>query len=416
MSNIKPFKGLRPTQDKVHLVAALPYDVMSSNEARVRAAGNPYSFLHVDKAEIDLDPSVSLYDDAVYAKAAENLDKMISDGVYQQDGKEVFYIYMLTMNKREQTGLVCCCDIDEYSNGTIKKHEHTIKAKESDRKRHVDVCDANTGPAFLTYRAQKSISDIINRYKAAHRPMYDFITTDGITHTAWLVDDDEIIDQIKKLFAEVPCLYIADGHHRTAATVDVGLERRAKAAQQNPEAEYNYFLAVLFPDEELKIMDYNRVVRDLNNHSVEEFFNLLKENFEIEEAPIAPFNPPFPHSFSMYLDGKWYSLTAKADIIDDSDPIMCLDVSILQKWVIEPILGITDVRSDSRIDFVGGIRGLCELENIVNSGEMKVAFALYPTTIEQVMTIADYNMVMPPKSTWFEPKLRSGIFIHKLSE
>ena len=416
MSNIKPFKGIRPTQDKVHLVAALPYDVMSSDEARKRAEGNPYSFLHVDKAEIDLDPSVNLYDDVVYEKAKENLDKMISDGVYVQDEKEVFYIYMLTMNKREQTGLVCCCDIDEYVNGTIKKHEFTIKAKEADRIRHVDTCDANTGPIFLTYRAQRAISDVVNRYKAAHRPLYDFITTDGITHTAWLVDDEEIVDQLKKLFAEVPCLYIADGHHRTASAVEVGLKRRAEAATVDPEAEYNYFLTVLFPDNELEIMDYNRVVRDLNNHSVEEFFALLKENFEIDEAPIAPFNPPFPHSFSMYLEGQWYSLTAKSDIIDDSDPIMCLDVSILHKWIIEPILGITDVRTDSRIDFVGGIRGLCELENRVNSGDMKVAFALYPTTIEQVMNIADKGLVMPTTSTWFEPKLRSGIFIHKLSE
>lgn len=415
MSNIKPFKGIRPTQDKVHLVAALPYDVMSSSEARVRAEGNPLSFLHVDKAEIDLDPSVNLYDDAVYEKAAENLNKMISDGIYQQDEKEVFYIYMLTMNKREQTGLVCCCDIDEYVNGTIKKHEHTIKAKEEDRLRHIDACDANTGPVFLTYRARRDISDIINRYKAAHRPMYDFITTDGITHTAWLIDDEEVIDQLKKLFAEVPALYIADGHHRSASTVEVGLKRRSEAKNADIDAEYNYFLSVLFPDNELHIMDYNRVITDLNGHSKEAFFELIRENFEIDEAPIAPFNPPFPHSFSMYIDNQWYLLTAKEGIIDDSDPIMCLDVSILHKWIIEPILGITDVRSDSRIDFVGGIRGLCELENRVNSGEMKVAFALYPTTIEQVMTIADNSLVMPPKSTWFEPKLRSGIFIHKLS-
>ncbi|MBR5535551.1 MAG: DUF1015 domain-containing protein [Clostridia bacterium] len=415
MSNIKPFKGIRPTQDKVHLVAALPYDVMNSEEARERAEGNPYSFLHIDKAEIDLDPSVNLYDDAVYNKAAENLNKMLEDGIFIQDEKECFYIYTLTMNKREQTGLVCCCDIDEYLNGTIKKHEFTIKAKEADRIRHVDTCDANTGPIFLTYRAQRDICDIINRYKASHRPLYDFITTDGVTHTVWLVDKEDTVDSLKKLFAEVPALYIADGHHRTASAVEVGLKRRNEAKTVDPDAEYNYFLSVLFPDEELHIMDYNRVIKDLNGHSKEAFFNLIKENFDITEAPIAPFNPPFAHSFSMYIDNTWYSLIAKADIIDDSDPIMCLDVSILHKWLIEPILGITDVRSDSRIDFVGGIRGLCELENRVNSGEAKVAFALYPTTIEQVMNIADKGMVMPPKSTWFEPKLRSGIFIHKLS-
>lgn len=416
MSNIRPFKGIRPTRDIVHRVAALPYDVMTSSEAREKAEGNPYSFLHVDKAEIDFDPSVNPYDGAVYEKAAENLNKMISDGIYIQDDTPVFYLYMLTMNSREQTGIVCCTDIDEYLNGTIKKHEYTIKAKEEDRIRHVDTCDANTGPIFLTYRSDKNITDTINRFKASRRPTYDFISTDGITHTVWVVDDDDVIDRLKKLFAEVPSLYIADGHHRAASAVEVGLKRRNEASTENPDAEYNYFLSVLFPDDELHIMDYNRVVRDLNNHSKEEFFSLIEENFYVEEAPIAPFNPPYAHSFSMYLDGKWYSLTAKSEIVDDSDPIMCLDVSILHKWIIEPILGITDVRTDSRIDFVGGIRGLCELENRVNSKDAEVAFALFPTTVSQVMTVADKNLVMPPKSTWFEPKLRSGIFIHKLSE
>ncbi len=415
MSNIRPFKGYRPVHGKAHLVAALPYDVLSSDEAREEVIGNPYSFLHVDKAEIDLDPSVNPYDDAVYQKAAENLNKMISDGIYMQDNKNVFYLYSLMMNKREQTGLVCCANIDEYLNGTIKKHEFTIKAKEEDRIRHVDTCDANTGPIFLTYRAQREISDIINNYKTVHDPVYDFIATDGVTHTVWVVDNDETVSHLKELFESVPCLYIADGHHRTASAVDVGLKRRAEATVFDPDAEYNYFLAVLFPDEELRIMDYNRVVRDLNNLSEEEFFNRIREHFDISPAPIAPYSPPMPHSFSMYINSKWYCLTAKDDIIDDSDPIMRLDVSILHKWLIEPILGIKDVRSDSRIDFVGGIRGLCELENIVNSGRMRVAFALYPTTVAEVMDIADNNLIMPPKSTWFEPKLRSGIFIHKLS-
>lgn len=414
MSTIRPFKGFRPTPDKAHLVAALPYDVLTSDEARVAVKDNPYSFLHVDKAEIDLDPAVSLYDDAVYEKATENLNKMISECIYIRDEKPVFYLYSLTMNSREQTGLVCCTSIDEYLNGTIKKHEFTIKAKEADRIRHVDTCDANTGPIFLTYRAEAAVSRIISEYKTSNTPVYDFTSEDGITHTVWVIDHDETILTLINLFEKVPALYIADGHHRTASAVNVGLKRRAEAGEAKSDAEYNYFLSVLFPDCELKIFDYNRVVKDLNNLSEEDFFQLVQKHFDISEAALSP-RPSLPHSFGMYLNGKWYTLNAKEEIIDNNDPIMCLDVSILQKWLLEPILGIGDPRADSRIGFVGGIRGLEELERLVDSGTMKVAFALYPTTVAEVMAIADNNMVMPPKSTWFEPKLRSGLFIHKLS-
>ncbi len=415
MSNIRPFKGFRPTPDKAHLVAALPYDVMSSAEACVEAFDNPYSFLHVDKAEIDLDPSISPYDEAVYLKAAENLEKMISEGTYIQDEKPVFYLYALTMNGRTQTGLVCCCDVDEYLNGKIKKHEFTLKAKEIDRMKHVDTCDANTGPIFLMYRAKEEISVLINSYKQDNPPVYDFTSDDNITHKVWVINNTETVEKISELFKAVPSLYIADGHHRNASAVNVALKRRKEASTFSPDAEYNFYLSVLFPDNELKIFDYNRVVKDINNLSEEKFFNLIRESFDISPVTDSP-RPTNIHTFGMYINGKWYRLTAKNEIVDDNDPTMSLDVSILQKWILEPILGITDVRTNPRIDFVGGIRGLGELEKRVDSGEMKIAFAMYPTTVGQVMAIADNNLIMPPKSTWFEPKLRSGIFVHKLSE
>ena len=413
MSNIRPFKGFRPAKDKAHLVAALPYDVMNSDEARVQVIGNPYSFLHVDKAEIDLDPSVDIHDPSVYQKAAENLNKMISDGIYLQDEKSVFYLYSLTMNGREQTGLVCCCDIDEYLNGSIKKHEFTLKAKEIDRMKHVDICNANTGPIFLMYRAREAISALINDYKASNAPVYDFTSEDGITHKVWVIDKDETICEIQSLFSLVPNLYIADGHHRNASAVNVGLQRREDAPSPDPEAEYNYYLAVLFPDSELKIFDYNRVVKDLNHHSEESFFKLLREHFDISPVTSSP-RPTAPHTYGMYINGKWYRLIAKDAIIDDNDPIMSLDVSILQKWVLEPILGIADPRTNARIDFVGGIRGLQHLADRVDSGEMTVAFSMYPTTMDDLMDIADAGAIMPPKSTWFEPKLRSGLFVHEI--
>lgn len=415
MSVIKPFKGYRPVPKLASRVAALPYDVMTSAEARYAAKNNPYSFLHVDKAEIDLDPSTDLYDEAVYQKAAENLSKMIRDKVYIQDDKEVFYIYSLTMNGRRQTGLVACASVDEYLSGAIKKHELTRADKEADRIRHVDICDANTGPIFLTYRAKEEISSLIEAYTKAHAPVYDFTAEDSVSHTVWLADDEKTISRLKELFLSVPALYIADGHHRNASAVRVALKRRENAKAEDKNAEYNYYLAVLFPDNELHVLDYNRVVRDLNSLSAEEFLNRLSECFVVKEADIAPCRPSAPHNFGMYLDKKWYLLTLKDGIVPENDPIKALDVSILQEKVLTPILGIGDIRTDSRIDFVGGIRGLSELEKRVDSGEMRLAFSMYPTSVAQMMNVADNNLIMPPKSTWFEPKPRSGLFIHKLS-
>ena len=415
MSVIKPFHGFRPTKELADKVAALPYDVMTSDEAREIAKDNPYSFLHVDKAEIDLDPGVNIYSDAVYEKAAENLDKMISDKTYIQDEKDVFYIYSLVMDGRRQTGLVACASVDEYLNGTIKKHELTRADKEADRIRHVDVCDANTGPIFLTYRTKPEISNLIESFTFANAPIYDFTAEDGVSHTVWLIDDDTVIKTVKELFLTVPALYIADGHHRNASAVKVALKRREEAQYEDKAAEYNFYLAVLFPADELKILDYNRVVRDLGAYSKDEFFEKLGEAFDISPAPSSPYAPTAPHNFGMYIDKEWFSLTLKPSLADDSDPVLSLDVSILQDNVLVPLLGIGDIRTDSRIDFVGGIRGLSELEKRVDSGEMRLAFSMYPTSLDQMMNIADNGLIMPPKSTWFEPKLRSGLFIHKLS-
>ncbi len=416
MSVVKPFKAVRPTAELASKVAALPYDVMNSDEAREMVIGNPYSFLHVDKAEIDLDKNINIYDDKVYEKAAENLQKMIDDKVFIQDNKPMFYIYTLTMNEKSQTGLVACTSIDEYLNNKIKKHELTREEKEKDRIRHVDTCNANTGPIFLTYKAKSKITEIINEQKKNTSPIYDFVSDDNIRHTVWIIDDDSIISSIIEEFKTVSALYIADGHHRTASAVKVGIKRREENTPFNKNAEFNFYLSVLFPDNELFIMDYNRVVKDLNSLSKEEFFDKIKESFKISECDNnnSPYKPSSPNTFGMYIDGKWFSLSAKKDITSSDDPVLSLDVSILQNYLLSPILGIGDPRTDKRIDFVGGIRGLSELEKRVDSGEMKVAFSMYPTTMTQLMNIADAGKIMPPKSTWFEPKLRSGLFIHKL--
>lgn len=421
MAILKPFAALRPTPELAERVAALPYDVMNSDEAREMVTGNPYSFLHVDKAEIDLDPSIDLYSPEVYAKAAENLKKMEEDGTYIQDEKPCFYIYRQTMNGRAQTGLVGCTSIDDYLNNNIKKHELTRAEKEADRIRHVDICDANTGPIFLTYRAQAEISSRMNSWKEEHAPVYDFVAEDGIGHTVWVVDDVETVAYFAETFAEVPALYIADGHHRAASAVRVGQKRREQYPEYTGVEEFNYFLAVLFPDEELSIWDYNRVVKDLNGYTEEEYLAKVSEQFEVEPVCIYggknaghPGKPVDKHTFGMYLGGKWYRLKAKDGTFDEADPVGQLDVSILQKNLLSPILGIGDPRVDKRIDFIGGIRGLEELERLVDGG-MAVAFAMYPTTLDDLMNIADTGNIMPPKSTWFEPKLRSGIFVHKLS-
>ena len=411
MAVIRPFRAIRPTPDKAEKVAALPYDVVNSREAAEIAKDNPYSFLHVDKAEIDLPDGTDIYSPEVYAKAKENLYKMIDTGVFIQDESPLLYVYELTMDGRSQTGLVACASIDEYLNGTIKKHELTREDKEQDRIRHVDICDANTGPIFLAYRTVDEISSAVESVKEK-TPVYDFTADDGIGHRAWVIDDENMINRLVELFKNVPALYIADGHHRNASAAKVGLKRRAENPGYTGEEEFNYYLSVIFPSDELKILDYNRVVRDLNGMSGDELLNKLSEKFTVRETE-GRAKPEKTCDFGMYMDGKWYMLTAKDEIRSD-DAVRGLDVSILQDNVLIPILGIGDIRTDKRIDFVGGIRGLGELEKRVDSGEMKLAFAMYPTSIEQLMKIADENKIMPPKSTWFEPKLRSGLFIHSL--
>ena len=412
MAVVRPFKAIRPTSELASKVAALPYDVMSSEEARQMVVGNPYSFLHVDKAEIDLDPSIDHYSKVVYEKARDNLNKMIADGVYIQDEKPCFYLYKQVMDGRAQVGIVGCASIDDYINNVIKKHELTRADKEEDRVNHVDYCNANTGPIFLTYKARKEINAIVEK-TMAKAPVYDFVA-DGVQNTVWVIDDAQDIEVIGKEFVAAGNLYIADGHHRCASAARVGKMRREQNPGYTGEEEFNYFLAVLFPDEQLHIMDYNRVVKDLNGMSDEEFLAELGKKFYIKEyCGEGQYRPENKHNFGMYLNDKWYILTAHGDIYDANDPVDQLDVSILQNNVLAPMLGIQDPRTDSRIDFIGGIRGLVELEKRVHEG-MKVAFAMYPTSSEELIAIADAGKIMPPKSTWFEPKLMSGLFVHQL--
>ncbi len=414
MAIFKSFKAIRPHEEYASQVAALPYDVMNSAEAREMTQYKPLSFLHVDKAEIDLPEGIDLYSETVYLKAAENLQKLSDEGICFQEATPKFYIYRQIMNGRSQTGLVGCASIDDYICGNIKKHEFTRADKEADRIRHVDYCDANTGPIFLCYRKNDGISAIISDWKKNHTPCYDFVTDDGIANTVWVVDDETVIEALTEAFAKIDSLYIADGHHRCASAVKVGLKRREEHPDYDGSEEFNFFLSVVFPEDELEIMDYNRVIKDLNGLTTEEFFAKLEESFTVEayegEGCCKPENR---HSFGMYLDGKWYTLTAKEGTFDESDPVGCLDVSILQKNCITPIFGIEDPRTDKRIDFVGGIRGLGELERRCRQ-DMRIAFSMYPTALTELMAIADAGEVMPPKSTWFEPKLLSGLFIHKL--
>lgn len=410
MAFIKPFRALRPKAELAAKVAALPYDVMNTQEAKQMAAGNPFSFLHVSHAEIDLPDSVSLYDEAVYSKAAENFQKLISQHILLLDENENLYIYALTMNGRTQTGLVACCSIDDYEQNIIKKHEFTRPEKEEDRIRHMWHLNAQTGPIFLTYRDNESIDKIIANY-TSQSPLYNFIAGDGVKHEAWQISDVPAIRTLVQLFAQnVRYLYIADGHHRAASAVKTGLRKRAENPRHIGNEAYNFFLSVLFPASQLAIMDYNRVVKDLNGNTPESFLQMVSLNFDVEPANNSVL-PTQLHEFGMYVNGKWYRLRAKKNIVS-TDPIGVLDVTVLQKFLLEPILGVKDPRTDKRIDFVGGIRGLSELEKRVNSGEMAVAFSLFPVSLEQLMAIADTNNVMPPKSTWFEPKLRDGLFSH----
>lgn len=413
MATVRPFRAVRPTPELAEKVAALPYDVMSSAEARQMAAGNPYSFLHVDKAEIDLPEDTDIYADIVYQTAADRLQQMIADGVFIREDKPCFYVYRQIMNGRAQTGIVGCASIDDYFNNVIRKHELTRADKEEDRCKHVDRCNANTGPIFLAYRSRAKINAIVDQVTAG-QPLYDF-TSDGVRQTVWIIDDPEQMRLIEQEFAATERLYIADGHHRNASAARVGQKRREQFPGYTGEEEFNYYLAVLFPDEQLYIMDYNRVVKDLNGLTKEQFLEKLEQDFTVEpylgEGPCAP---PQKHSFGMYLDGRWYLLRAKEGSFDAADPVAQLDVSILQENLLHPILGIGDPRTDKRIDFIGGVRGLGELERRVKEG-MTVAFAMYPTSIDDLIAIADAGQIMPPKSTWFEPKLLSGLFIHELS-
>lgn len=414
MAKIKPFKGIRPPKQYVEEVESRPYDVLDSEEARKEAGNNEKSLYHIIKPEIDFEPGTSEYDPRVYEKAAENFKKFQEKGWLVQDNKENYYIYAQTMNGKTQYGLVVCAYVDDYLNGVIKKHELTRRDKEEDRMKHVRVNNANIEPVFFAYPDNTVLNDLIMRY-AQTIPEYDFIApVDGFRHQFWIISDSKDIDIVTKEFAKMPALYIADGHHRSAAAALVGAEK----AKQNPNhkgtEEYNYFMAVCFQASQLTILDYNRVVKDLNGLSSEDFLNALKKNFEVEEKGTEIYKPNHLHNFSLYLDGKWYSLTAKPGTFDDKDPIGVLDVDISSRLILDEILGIKDLRSDKRIDFVGGLRGLEELKRRVDSGEMRMALALYPVTMKQIMDIADSGKIMPPKATWFEPKLRSGLIIHKL--
>ncbi|OLS02972.1 DUF1015 domain-containing protein [Tissierella creatinophila] len=414
MAILKPFKAYRPTTELADKVAALPYDVMNSDEARKMVVDNPYSFLHVDKAEIDLDPNVDIHDRLVYEKARENLQTMIQNKILIQDKSDKLYIYKQVMDGRSQIGLVGCTAIDDYLNDTIKKHEYTRPDKEQDRINHVDYTNANTGPIFLTYKKNDEVNRGINNWINTNKSEYDFTSQDGIQHTVWVIDDNDVIEKLTSLFQNIDHLYIADGHHRSASAAKVGLKRREEFPNYDGTEEFNFFLSVIFPDEDLYIMDYNRVVKDLNGLSTKEFIDKIKEKFEVKSYEgEGGFKPQEKDTFGMYLDGNWYELKAKKGMFDPEDPVERLDVSILQNNILDPILGIKNPRTDTRIDFVGGLRGLAELESRVSDG-MKVAFSMYPTTIDDLIAIADAGKVMPPKSTWFEPKLRSGLFIHEL--
>ena len=414
MAVIKPFRGVRPPKSMVEEVASRPYDVLNSEEAREEAKGNEKSLYHIIKPEIDFPVGTDEHDPAVYDKAVENFKMFQEKGWLVQDDKENYYVYAQTMNGKTQYGLVVGAYVPDYMNGVIKKHELTRRDKEEDRMKHVRVNNANIEPVFFAYPDNAELDAIVAKY-TARKPEYDFIAPgDGFGHTFWVIDGKEDIDRITALFADMPALYIADGHHRSAAAALVGAEKAAQNPNHKGDEEYNYFMAVCFPASQLTIIDYNRVVKDLNGLTAEQFLKALEKDFIVEEKGESIYKPSSLHNFSLYLAGKWYSLTAKPGTYDDNDPIGVLDVTISSNLILDEILGIKDLRSDKRIDFVGGIRGLEELKRRVDSGEMAMALALYPVSMKQLMDIADTGNIMPPKTTWFEPKLRSGLIIHKL--
>ena len=413
MAKVKPFRGLRPPKQFVEQVASKPYDVLSSEEARAEAEGNEKSLYHIIKPEIDFEPGTGEHEQKVYDKAVENFQKFQREGWLVQDEKEQYYLYAQTMDGRTQYGLVVGASVDDYLTGKIKKHELTRKEKEVDRMHHIEINNANIEPVFLSFPTNEVLERVIAQ-TAKTQPEYDFVSEDGIGHTLWCISDDAVINEITEAFAKIPYLYIADGHHRTAAAAHVGEEKAKADPNHTGKEEYNYLLAVCFPESHLKVMDYNRVVKDLNGLTDEEFLQKVGEKFVVEDKGTEIYRPAALHNFSLYLGGKWYSLTAKEGTYDDNDPIGVLDVKISSDYILRDILNIVDLRTDKRIDFVGGIRGLGELKDRVDSGEMKVALGLYPVTMRQIFDIADSGNIMPPKATWFEPKLRSGLIIHKL--
>ena len=413
MATVKPFLCIRPEEKVAPRVAALPYDVYNRTEAKQEVLREPMSFLQVDRAETNFPEDVDTYDPRVYAKAKELLSKMLEEGVFLTEKEECYYVYELVMNGRSQTGLVACASIDDYLGNIIKKHENTREDKEQDRIHHVDQCDMHTGPIFLAYRAQYTISEVVSEAKE-EVPIYQFVSTDGISHNVWKIDQMDRIQVIQEAFNQIDSIYIADGHHRAASAVKVGLKRREQTPEYTGREEFNYFLSVLFPHDQLMIMSYNRTVKDLNGLTKDGFILKIKEHFEVNYIGEAPFAPYKKSTYGMYLEDGWYSLTAKESLRAVTDPVDSLDVALLQDYLLGPILGIADPRVDKRIDFIGGIRGLKELERRVRE-DMTVAFSMYPTSIEELFAVSDAGKLMPPKSTWFEPKLRSGLFLHKLT-
>jgi uncharacterized protein (DUF1015 family) len=414
MAILKPFRGYRPLKEYAKQIASRPYDVLNSEEAREEARGNPYSFLHVVKPEIDLPADFDHYSPEVYNKGKTNLERMIKDGILVQDIEEYLYVYAQTMWGKTQYGLVGCAGVSDYMNNNIKKHELTRPDKEEDRKTHIRVTGFNAEPVFIAYPQHNEIDDLINKV-VQNEAEYDFTSDDGIGHHFWVIKDGKTIARIVDIFnADIPCTYVADGHHRTAAAAHVGNEKKNSNPNHTGQEEYNYFLAVHFPADQLRIIDYNRVVRDLNGLSATEFLGKIKKSFDLIEKGSVIYKPARKANFSMYLEGKWYSLSAKPETLHDHDPVSKLDVTLLSKQILEPVLDIMDLRNSKRIDFVGGIRGLEELKKRVDSGEMKVAFALHPVTMDELMEIADTGNIMPPKTTWFEPKLRSGLVLHQI--
>ena len=415
MARVKPFKGLRPPRELVEQVESRPYDVLDSDEARAEAGNNEKSLYHIIKPEIDFPVGTSEYDARVYERAAENFAKFQREGWLVQDADDHYYVYAQTMNGHTQYGIVVGAAVDDYMNGVILKHELTRRDKEEDRMKHVRVCDANIEPVFLAYPDDDVLDAIVARY-TLQEPEYDFIApVDGFRHQFWIIDKEEDITAVTERFALMPHLYIADGHHRTAAAALVGAEKAKANPAHTGTEEYNYLMAVCFPASQLTILDYNRVVKDLNGHSPAEFLTLLEKDFVVSPQGTEPYRPARLHEFCLYLKGEWYSLMLKPGLVDETDPIESLDVSISSKRILDEILGIKDLRSDKRIDFVGGLRGLSELKRRVDSGEMQMALALYPVSMQQIIRIADSGNIMPPKATWFEPKLRSGLVVHKLS-